>query len=101
MLDNHDISVDSKLKRYILLNFSHKNYKDWADLPQSVTSSEMDNARSRFRVHINVWIMLAGSAVCFAAAVYFKRVKESGGVSWTEANQREHAQWAKDYKRDN
>ena len=100
LLDDRNIQIDSKLKQYVLLNFSNKNYKDWDQVPHYVTSSEMDAARSRMRVHINLWIMFLGTAVCFAAALHFKRQNDSGALSWVESNIQEHDKWAKDFKKD-
>lgn len=92
-----DIPTTGRITRYALYNFSRKNYQNIEDVPQMCDKQEVDNARSRLRISINMWIMGIGSVMLVLSALQFKREAASGGQSWVERNREMHQGWQDTY----
>jgi len=92
-----DIPTTGRITRYALFNFSRKNYQNMSDVPNMCSKQEVDNARSRLRISVNLWTMGISSVFLIIAALYYKRNQASGGQSWVERNREQHKSWQDTY----
>jgi len=90
---SRDVPTTGRMTRYALYNFSKNNYRSIAEVPYLCPKHEVDNARSRMRISINMWIMGIASIMFVAAAMHQKRYQANGGMTWVEQNLDKHKVW--------
>lgn len=90
--------VNSRITKFALYKFSKKGYKSMEDVPNFVPKNEMDNARSRFRIAVNLGMIVLGLISAIGIIINEKRYRAAGGLSWVEKNMLKHEGYKKDYQ---
>merc|ERR1719300_1049958 len=77
--------------RFALLYFNKtKRYKSMDDVPDLVPHNQVENARSRLRIFLNLCLIVLGLGVSVSAIIINKRHVASGGITWVESNMLKH-----------
>ena len=69
-----------------------------AEVPSLVPKNQMENARSRLRIFINLCLIVFGLGVCITSIIINKRHMASGVITWVESNMMQHQQFKKEYQ---
>ena len=84
----------SKLDKWILVKFGPQGrYKTADDVPLHVGRIELDNAKSRARIALNLCCIAAGLLAAFCTVQYGKLKRARGDPSWEAQNMEKHRQW--------
>jgi len=94
----HNTPVTGRISQFALYKFSKRGYKSMEDVPSFVPKQEMDNARSRLRIAVNLSMMVGALVTAIAVIINEKRYKEAGGISWVEKNQLKHERYRKEHE---
>lgn len=94
-------TVNSRASQFALLYFSkNQKYKSMAEVPGLVPKNQMENARSRLRIFINLCLIVLGLGVCITSIIVNKRHVASGGITWVESNMMQHQKFKKEFQED-
>jgi len=100
LLGHVEAPVVSLSNRFALYKFSKKKgkYKSMADVPNFVSRGELDSARSRMRIFLNLCIAFGSLAIAIVTIIREKRHRAAGGATWVEQNMAKHHRYQQEHK---
>ena len=94
-----DVKISTTYNKFVLTKWGPPGkYKTMEEVPKFVPKLEIDNARSRARVVVNLGIMIFALVSAMASIVWIKRYIAGGGKTVAELNHEKHQQYRKDFQ---